>query len=380
MAQGFIDHASISSAIAALKFRDAKRLSPWDRQCLTDATYMLLFHNVGIVPGPSDFRGASGLFTQVISTLPSLVSGRLKTANALRSTKMWMTRSQSTIQGIWLAAQSDRDSVVWAALMRELFWVDHVRMHGALFDLELLSYTASLLQCSPDDLRRVHNRSRSEATVRAWLKTVHSSPEASLANDAYMLAILLRGRFHEYVAADSGLHLAGHPFRNLVRRPLGPATPEPVSNSEDYFVRVIVGSALLETTDERRVSRWVENIKKARDALAVHRIALPHTAIDSDAETLAAEAAKRAGISTTYARLLRELDAAAALGIGGLLLVSISPWLGLAAPFVPQAYRHLRGLSIGEDLSRTFLDTTRRFARLAHRTAGRVDRTVNLLA
>jgi len=62
MAQGFIDHASISSAIAALRVKDAKNLNSWDRECLTAVTYVLLFRDVGIVPGPGEFRGASGLF------------------------------------------------------------------------------------------------------------------------------------------------------------------------------------------------------------------------------------------------------------------------------------------------------------------------------
>lgn len=338
---------------------------------------MLLFHEVGIVPGPGEYRGASGLFTHVVSALPSLTTHRVRTGQALQYTKAWISRAQSQVRTTWLAAQNDPDYVNWAALMRDLFWIDHVRMHGALFDLELLSHTANLLQCSPEDLQRVHDSSKNETIVRGWLQTDLSSSEARLASDAYLLNVLFRGRFHEYVAANSGLHLCGHPFRKLVHRQLKVAPGEPVTNSEDYFVRAIVGSALLETTEVRRVTKWSDNIQRARNAIALGRIALPPALIDADAERLAAEAAKRTGISTTYERIRRELDAAVALGVGGLLLVTISPWLGLVAPFVPQVYRQLRGVSIGDDLSRSCLDTTRRFARLARRTAGRIDRTAS---
>ena len=378
MPKGFIDHASISSALAALRLREAQGLSAWDRQCLTDSTYLLLFHDVGIVPGPSDFRGASGFVTHVVSALPSLNTRRFAKKRALRATRTWLTKKRREVRRAWLGIQNDPNYVNWAPLMRELYWIDHVRMQGALFDAELLPHVASILKSPLHELQRVHDLSQREAVVSGWLKTNLSDDEARLASDAYSLAILIRGRFHEYVATFSDLHLSAHPFRSLVQKRLRAAPAEPVSNSEDLFVQIIVGSALLETTEERRVKVWVENICKARNAIALGRVALPSALIESDAERIAADAARATGITTTYERVRRELDFAAALGIGGLALVAIDPWLGLIAPAVPQAYRQLRGVSIGDDFARTFLDTNRRFARLARRIPGRIERTVNL--
>jgi hypothetical protein len=136
---------------------------------------------------------------------------------------------------------------------------------------------------------------------------------------------------------------------------------------------MIIGSALLEKTAERRVKTWIDNILKGRNSITLSKIALPEASIDSHAESLAAEAALRTGLSTTPGILRRAIDVVAMIGIGGLVSLRIIPWLGLISPFVAPGYRHLRGVSIGDDLSRCFLDTKRRFRRLGRRKPGRIE-------
>jgi hypothetical protein len=217
--QGYIDHASISSALAVLSVKDAHRLSMWDRQCLIEATYLLLFSEIGIIPGPSNYRGASGVFSHVISSLPTLTCVRFDKEKALQSTNQWLSKEEDSLRTIWIGVCKQSDFIVWSRLMRELYWIDHVKMFGALFDNKLMQRLPNILNCSIEELQQVQHASKNETTVHQWLKSDLAGDDAKLANDAYLLAILIRGKFHEYLASSENLHLCPHPFRKLIQKP-----------------------------------------------------------------------------------------------------------------------------------------------------------------
>ena len=245
-------------------------------------------------------------------------------------------------------------------------------MHVSLFNPEFISPISTLLGLPATQLERINLMSQDERNIKRWVKAKSKGEDGHVALDAYVAAGLIRGRFHEYVASASGLHLSGHPFRKFVERPLATGRGLPVSNSEEYFARIVIGSALLETTADRRAEAWADNVVKARSTIERGAIALPNAALDSDAERLAAEAARACDVSTSYSRIRRELEVATALGISGILTLTVSPWVGPLGPIATAAYRQYRGASVGEDLARFFLDTTRRFRRLARTVPGRI--------
>jgi len=374
LTEGFIDSASIHGAIATLS-RRGHDLSAWDRQSLLDMTYLLLFSKIGVVPGPGAYRGASGLFGHVISGLPSLEERRFRTEGALHATKSWLARTPFAFRGAWDRLRAQPEFPAWAAVTRELFWSHHVRMHTSLFNPDFTPHIALLLGVSEAELNRINILSENESTVRQWVKTNLAGEDAKLANDAYVAAALIRGRLHEYLASGSNLHLAAHPFRKPIERSLKSGRVEPVYNSEEYFVKIIIGSAFRETTEERRVKSWVENIARARASIQLGALALPQAAVDSDAERLAADAARNCRISASYSRIRRELEGAAAMMIGGLFTLGVSPWAGPLGPIAAASYRHYRGVSMGDDLAGFLIDTRRRFRRLARSVPGRIVRT-----
>ena len=377
MTDGFIDSASIHSALAALSLC-GRGLGSWDRETLLDSTYLLLFRKIGMAPGPGAYKGASGLFEHVVSRLPSLEATKFRTDLASSSTKGWLTKNPASFRAAWDRLHAEPEFPQWSAVARDLFWLHHTRMHASLFNPEFTPHIAVLLHVSTADLDRIQRLSREESIVRHWLKTNLAGEDAKLAHDAWVAAALIRGRVHEYVASHSGIHLAGHPFRKPVERPLKSVQGESVYNSEEYLVKIIVGSALLETTQERRVVTWVENIVKARTAIEIEQIALPPARTDSDAERHAAQAARTCRISASNSRIRRELEVATALLIGGILTVGISPWAAPIGPVTAASYRHYRGESIGDGLARFMLDTTRRFRRLARSVPGRIVRKLRL--
>jgi len=372
---GFVDSASIHGALAALSLHGSENVSEWDRQCLLDTTYLLLFWKIGIVPGPpGEYKGASGPFEHLISKLPALEAAGFRREPALSATKAWLTKEPGELRDAWKHLHAAPEFAAWATVGRELFWLHHVRMNASLFNPEFIPHISRLLGYELRELKRIERMSQDEHNVRRWVKTNLKGEDARIAWDAYVATALIRGRFHEYVAGRNNLHLSGHPLRRFVQRPLTPGRLLPVFNSEEYFVKAIIGSAMLETTSDRRAKAWVDNLVKARASIERRAISLPRVAVDADAERLAAEAARACGISASYSRVRRELEVATALGLTGLLTISVSPWAGPLGPITTAAYRQYRGASVGEDLARFLLDTKRRFRQLAGTVPGRISR------
>ena len=370
--QGLLDSASIHSSLAALSIRN--RASAWDHQCLLKATYLLLFDSIGMAPGPGTYRGASGPLKLVVEDHPFLGRRAADQHVASRWTLQWLTKRPHELRAVWDEIQSDPDFHSWASVGRELFWLIHVQMHHSLFNAEYVPYIAELLNCSKKELTDIEAASRSTATVKDWIRRDLASADAQLAHSAYIAAALIRGRHHEYAAAQTKTHVFHHPLRHGVGRDLPIRSTQPVYASEDYFVKALVGCALQETTAARRVKAWSSYVQKARNAIDLRRVSLPNSAIDSDAERSAAEAIRQCGIDATYARVRRELDVMVALGTSALLSLALSPWGAAAGPFLTQAYRHSRGASVGDDIAKAAFNTTKRFRRLARSVPGRIER------
>jgi hypothetical protein len=186
LTEGFIDSASIHSALAVLSHRGNRDLSSWDRQSLLDSTYLLLFHKIGIVPGPGGYRGASGLFGHVVTRLHSLEEKRFSTRQALISTRAWLTRDPSAFREAWNRLCAEPELPIWAAKQRELFWLHHVRMYVSLFNTEFVPHIASLLEVTADDLHKINLMSQDEHTVLRWVRMRTSDEDAKLADDAWL--------------------------------------------------------------------------------------------------------------------------------------------------------------------------------------------------
>jgi hypothetical protein len=256
-------------------------------------------------------------------------------------------------------------------------------MHEALFVDVHIPYIAPLLGCSEKDLRQIHSASHDLGIVKRWLSESNLEPSESLqlATKGWLLSALIRGKYHERLAVKANLQLIAHPFRDVVATRLGKGISKKVPSSEEFFVRTIIGSAIAEANLNRRVEVWASNIKKARDGIAARAIALPDAMTQEDAERLAVVAAKRIGLSTTAAKIERFFDVGVSAGLGSLIALTLVPWLGhlaplagLLGPVVNQAYRHNRGRSSGEDLSRFCLSTERRFRKLLRGVPGRIAR------
>jgi len=338
MTQGFIDSASIHGAIVALSKGKTEKVSEWDTQSLLSATYLLLFGNIGIIHGPGYYAGASGPYSRVLSGLPFLEGFQFDRKVAIRNTSFWLNRFPDSLKDKWQDLTSDDQFKTWQANAIELFWTHHAKMYGGLFNEEYIPSISKVINCSEQDLRGIHRASKNMKEVENWL-TVNSKA-SELAQTAWAVSALIRGRFHEYLASSNNMHLIAHPFRRFVEKgDLGGNKEANITNSETYFTKIIIGSALLETSQERRLIAWIENINKARNAISLKSFTLPNASLDKDAERQAAMAAKTCGLPASPAITQRAFDVVSSLGIGLLLKVVLNPWIKIASPVVTQTYK-----------------------------------------
>ena len=371
MTQGFIDSASIHGAIVAMSSGKIDEISDWDKQSLLSVTYLLLFDNIGIIHGPGYYSGASGPYSKVLSGLPFLEGFQFSNkTNAIRNTNFWLTRYPGSLEASWKALITDNQFKSWQTNAIEQFWIHHSKMYGGLFNEEYIPSISKIINCSEKELKDLYRASENKNEVLNWLK-VNSKTSEDVKN-AWTISALIRGRFHEYLAQSNENHLIAHPFRKSVEKKLGNSKEASITNSETYFVKTIIGSALLEPNLERRMNVWIENINKSRKAISLKSIVLPNSTLDSDAESHSANAAKICGLPASPAIIHRALDVASSIGIGLLLKVIFNPWSKIGTPLVTQSYKYEKGKSIGEDIASFIFNNEKRYKRLASKIPGRI--------
>jgi hypothetical protein len=372
---GFVDSASVHSAISTLLTGRKREWTSWEQQSLLEVTYLLMSGNIRLSPGPSPYFGPSGPIRHVIKRFPSLeATSRELDGRVEAKTRTWAARNPAQLKKALDDILREPVSVAWADVQIEHFWVNHVEMYGSLFNQDFIPQIARTLNCSSNELERVHSLSSNLAEVRLWQKGKGDKEVAELAKLSWLIACLIRGRYHEHLAEARGLHLVAHPFRKGIERDLGAGYREKVTSSAQYFIKMIIGSALLERNCERRIEQWVDNIDTARRAITLGTVQLGPAVLASDAERIAADAAKTIQLPCAARFIPRLLDYTVSVGLGSLVAITLSPWLALLPAGAQQAYRLLRRRSVGDDLTKMALSTKAQFSALAGAVPGRIER------
>lgn len=366
----FIDSASLHDAFAALRLGRPELWTKWIHWCLIDATYLLLFDNVRIVPGPGhdESRPVPGDERELAAELPMLLSPPA-TKGAEIKVRRWLSHPTNPLTAAWRKTLAEPDLRHWCALRRELFWERHIQCHIGLFNPEHISAMAAVLGVTESDLHEIHQQSTIPKTVKTWAKG-RGGDAAQLADDAYVLSSLIRGKFHEYMARDSDVQLAAHPSRVVIAGPTKAGIALPPTNSSQYFVRLLIGSALRER-DNRRIPTWRQNVVKARSALSLGAVQLPDLP-ESDAEALAIRVARRLQIEVSPQWQRRLLSFALESNLTVCSVLVFGPWAISVAGGV-RLYKLVRGRSLADEITAAVIPD-RDFHQLARLVPGRITR------
>ena len=87
-----IDSATLHDAFGALAAGSRAQWNPWMAKNLVDSTWLLLFDNVTLVPGPKHggTGAAPGYEARLVSRIPALLLRNPPNPQALASTKRWL--------------------------------------------------------------------------------------------------------------------------------------------------------------------------------------------------------------------------------------------------------------------------------------------------
>ena len=370
----FVDSVSLHDAFGALVVGRKGAWHEWGGQNVVDVTWLLLFENVQVLPGPGHKGSAPipGFEQRIARRLPNLVSLPHDESVAVANTNRWLHHPRKLFAAAWQKSLAEPAFPAWSTQLRELWWPVHSAANRGLFNLAYSGPLSTLLGVSEGELKRLHAESAKSDVIKEWSRG-RGGDAAELAGSAYVAAILARGKYHEYLARAHGLQLFSHQFRGSLTREMD-STNVQSTKSEQLFVQMLVGSALLEPTADARVDRWIDNIVLARTAIAANAFSLPASFDDGDAMRCAADAALAVGLPGEARYQIEVVDWLLSLSIGKAFQLALGPW-GELGGLAAKAWKVARRKSLGEDLA-IASSTRKNFQRLANSVAGKLKRSM----
>jgi hypothetical protein len=381
MRNGYVDSASIWGVIAAMSYSRVEEWPEWTKQSAIEVTHALVNdHYLEIAPGPGSFAGAMGLYDHAMRNLAFMVSDSVPAEGVLKHAetrlRKWVSRYHASISAAFGRAMADENMEDWLGWAIPNSWVWHSAMLEGLFNQGLVPQLALVLGRSEDELHDAWERSCDLKQVKDWAKRQPDSDDFSLVRDAYVLAALLRGRFHDHFAEAADLQIMHHPFRySFLPKKSETAIVVP-TNTEKYFTSIILASAFAERTAKGRIALWAENVAKARRANKEGDIDLRHKPSNRRAEEKAVRAAKSADLTLHSRTAAAALDVILALA-QSLTWFGLFSWAGfppsLAMPMGPAGSATTKlqtGKSPGEIAAS--LVYRRRLSSLSHQVPGRI--------
>jgi hypothetical protein len=161
----------------------------------------------------------------------------------------------------------------------------------------------------------------------------------------YMCAALIRGRFHLKAALENEYQITPHPFRELIfPEKTKAAITELVTNTNEYLAKLVIYGAAQQSTLQKRLAAWVENIRLARKSYIRAPGRLSHI---NNLEIVANEAyrfAKDSNLIMGKQRIISLIDTLISVASGSLVAVTLDP---IAGPLVGSS----AGIAVGGLLS-----------------------------
>jgi len=374
---GIVDAASVDSIVTCMARVGPVQAGVWAwTGSVESTTALLLNRTLAFAPSPEYSGGQTGPFEALRRSLAPFLSDAFpaeqKRQEALRKTKAWTRKHAERIAVEFSKLMADANCRQWLESEVELQWENHSQASNGLFNETLVPEISSVLNIPLEELRRLLILSRDRETVRQYCKTTDGA-DFHTTCDSYVLAALLRGVYHDYLARDRRQQILHHQLRRnprLLPKVLRkPRMIVPIPNTAEYLARIILGSAAREAKS-KRIQAYSHYLANGREAHFRESIDLSHKTYDSAAKDAAVAAARRLGIHTVPQVAYRLIDLAAAAGIGVITSFFVDPFWSLTiggGSYVASLHK-----DVGERIGEAALDTRKRVTRLADLGPGRI--------
>jgi hypothetical protein len=243
-----------------------------------------------------------------------------------------------------------------------------------IFEKGNIKSISKVIEVSQKDLRLVYEASKDIQNLRRFAAEMPYDDELfTVLWRAYLVDLLIRGRYHYEAARLEHGQVLHHPARRpVLRRLAGRNVRYRVTNTDRAFSNILIIGALAETTPQKRMDLWLENVLKARRAASDGALNLVAKDTDESAERLAAKHAMTLNIRT-HPRLFDDItDATIAAGTGVLTSFVLTGWADIVATV--GMYAASKSEELGSRVGRLTFEREGRLQKFASSKAGRVER------
>ena len=354
MTQGTIDRASAVMVPVFLTYQDPQTADAWARDCALGFTLIALFtEHIAFAPNPTKDQSISGLWGEFVSGLPGYTKSETRPsasaeAKALASAHL-ISRSPQAISSALLAAKADPSFQPWVNWHARFQLVEHSRRLNGLFDFQFLEQIADVLGISPQEMKRLWDRSRDPAAVESLcvrLLANKLTSEDQHIIEAWLTSTLMRGAYHDELARIRHRQNYRHPVRALLPYADDPGRPRPSiyepNPAEKYFASMILGISIkADKSPVRRIKLYNQNATAARRARMNGMLALGDRASAEGANPITDEIGLSRAIREASwmirngildvggSKTATALEIAAGLSSTGIGF-ALTPWAGLA--------------------------------------------------
>jgi hypothetical protein len=381
MTKGFIDGATITSALTYLNQGKSASTSLWHEISILETTYLLLHEDIHIVPRPKGLGNEHGDYAIVANEFSALIADSEKRKQVFKETFDLVNNEaldpthdiHKLVKSAWERINQDEDFLKWADLQRFDRWANQSQTYGALYDEQSIALISKVSGYDMKDVKRVYRDSGDVAKVKRWRKRTESWENARIANAAWVIGGFIRGLFYDNLAAAERLHLLTHPFRQHAAVPSNSIEQYDISNSLEVLAKLIIANALNEVTKERRIRTWVESVKEAREFIKTNVQEYPKL-IDAttrpNAEKNAITVARGINLEGNIKELRYLIDASLSLALWGF---GVAPWASIPFMFL---FKMASNKTPGTYLGDFVFQSDYYYQWLARSVPGRVERTL----
>jgi hypothetical protein len=269
---GTIDLASSYEVLSVLSSERPTDCYDWAWQQAVRVTTTLVSNSgIGIAPSPGPVNRASGSLGELMYQLSAAELVALETPGShiadlgLRETRAWVRAGPPEIRGALRDVKADPNYLPWLDWNLRGVWQEHSRRLGGLFDPTLLPEVALVLDVSERDAARLLAESSESHTIERYVAGGRDGDTFQALCDAWIVATLIRGWYHDRVAQLADRQICHHPVRSGVF-PLAANLDGPTylaSEAELVFANIIIADTF-ERPEGERIGRWVDSVAKAR--------------------------------------------------------------------------------------------------------------------
>jgi hypothetical protein len=231
------------------------------------------------------------------------------------------------------------------------------------------------VECSPGDLRKILDRTRTISVVEEWAKRKPEAEDYKIARAAFIISTLIRGHYHDLAAKNNHQFVRHHPFRpSAILAPLADTAPYklvPSNQVVQNLVAIIINGAFAEPNVSNRIALWSENVMKLREAFRCPDFEIQEVSNEDNAKDVAIDLAKKINLRTYDHRIESGLDIAlaAALFVGPFYYIhDVLP----AALIAVGGYLASQQTAFARSASQQVADRASRLRRLSELIPGRV--------